>query len=258
MTEQAEMGHNNPPSDVELLIERLNFDYIQLMQRRDELSEAASRAPGKITNSDEEGKVTDFVKQINALVAKSKATFKLEKEPFLEGGRVVGAFFDKVSAPMESVKKDMINRLSAYQREQAAIERKAREAAERKAREEAEAARLAAEARAASIESDTDMSAAIEAEDVARKAEYEAAAAQKATEVKAAGMHTGRGDYGGSSSLATRWDFAELDRTTLDLEALRQHIPQDALEKAVRAFIKSGGRKLAGVRVFENQKTVVR
>ena len=49
-----------------------------------------------------------------------------------------------------------------------------------------------------------------------------------------------------------------LDRETIDLEALRPHLPTQALEQAVRSFIRAGGRKLEGVRIFENTGTTVR
>ena len=49
-----------------------------------------------------------------------------------------------------------------------------------------------------------------------------------------------------------------MNRAEIDLESLRTHLSQDAIEKAIRSFIKSGGRELKGVTIFENQKTVVR
>ena len=38
----------------------------------------------------------------------------------------------------------------------------------------------------------------------------------------------------------------------------RPHIPRDAIDKAVRAYVKAGGRELVGARIFENTKSVVR
>ena len=49
-----------------------------------------------------------------------------------------------------------------------------------------------------------------------------------------------------------------LDRDALDLSTLRPFLPLDALEKAVRGFIRAGGRELKGVRIFENTATSVR
>lgn len=53
------------------------------------------------------------------------------------------------------------------------------------------------------------------------------------------------------------WTFDEYDRDALDLEALRQHLPTDAIEKAIRSFIKAGGRDLRGVRIYERQEARV-
>ena len=52
--------------------------------------------------------------------------------------------------------------------------------------------------------------------------------------------------------------FDEIDRASLDLEALRFHIPADGLEKAVRSLIKAGGRELRGTRIFETTVATVR
>ncbi len=71
-------------------------------------------------------------------------------------------------------------------------------------------------------------------------------------------MSRQRSDYGAVASLRRFWDMDDLDRETLDLATLRPFLPLDALEKAVRAFIKSGGRELKGVRIFENTATSVR
>jgi len=50
------------------------------------------------------------------------------------------------------------------------------------------------------------------------------------------------------------WTFKDLDRDKLDLEKLRQHIPADALDKAVRSFVKAGGRELAGCTIFDSRQ----
>lgn len=66
-----------------------------------------------------------------------------------------------------------------------------------------------------------------------------------------------RGDYGSRATLREFWDFADLERDDLDLEALRQHMPADALAKAVRSFIRAGGRDLRGVRIFKSDRPVI-
>jgi hypothetical protein len=43
------------------------------------------------------------------------------------------------------------------------------------------------------------------------------------------------------------WTFKDLDKSELNLEALRYHISREALEEAVRSYIRYGGRGLKGV-----------
>lgn len=67
-----------------------------------------------------------------------------------------------------------------------------------------------------------------------------------------------RGEEG--SVLTTRhvWLGQMKDRATLDLEALRQHIPEAALHTAVQSFVDAGGRQLRGSHIFEDTQVQVR
>jgi hypothetical protein len=62
------------------------------------------------------------------------------------------------------------------------------------------------------------------------------------------------------TTLKQFWNFRDLDRAAIDLEALRQHLPTDALEKAVRSYINANkdallaGERLAGVEIFEDTR----
>lgn len=67
-----------------------------------------------------------------------------------------------------------------------------------------------------------------------------------------------RGDLGSVGTLRKEWTFANIEIESLDLEALRHHIPLDGLERAVRAFIKAGGRECAGVDIFEQDALQIR
>lgn len=80
----------------------------------------------------------------------------------------------------------------------------------------------------------------------------------KRADASAAELSRSRGELGSVSSLRTDWVFDSLDRQKLDLETLRAHIPVDALEQAVRSFIRAGGRDLRGVKIFETTTAVVR
>ena len=143
---------------------------------------------------------------------------------------------------------------------EAALQARAREAAERETaeREAAEAARIAA--KAAAEREAADLKAAEAVQKAADQAAADAVKASRAAGAKAADMSRSRSDHGSVSSLHTFWDHKpedpncidSVDRTKVDLEPLRQHLPMDALDKAVKALVKAGGRELRGVTIFEN------
>lgn len=257
----ATIGDNLPQiSAAEALHERLAESFASQTKRRDELLAAAKRAPTAIDDDEAAGKVTDFIKQLAAAVKAAEATRVDEKEPFLESGRTVDGFFKAITEPLKKAKVSITSVLTIYQKRIADAERKAREEIARKAREEAEAtAKKAAEAEA-KIKDAVDLDNAVEAEAARVQAEAAAAEAKKSADAKAAELSQVRGDYGGHSSLRTSWvhDEGAVDRAALDVEALRDHFPLDALHKAIRSYIKAGGRKLDGVRIYEQTKSVVR
>jgi hypothetical protein len=242
---------NNPPADANPLLDRLTAEAATLTKRRDELLAACERVPD-IDSDEIAGKVADLMKLVSACTKNAEAARVDRKEPFLASGRLVDAFYRKITDPLDKAKARVAMKLTIYQRAVADAERRRREEAERLAREAAaEAARTAREAEEA-MRTQAGLDAAVEAAERARVAQADAVAAEKAAAVKPAELSRTRGDVGAVASLRTFWDFTDLDRETLDLETLRQHLPADALEKAVRAFIKAGGRELRGVKIFEN------
>ena len=133
-----------------------------------------------------------------------------------------------------------------------AIEREAEERlAEHKRKE---ATRVAAEQKA------LDDEAAEAAKKAAKLAEADVVKAKRLAGGKAADMSRSRSDLGAVSSLHTFWDHTPVDkdcpdpvdRDKIDLEPLRGHLGMEALDKAVRSFVKAEGRRLRGVRIFEN------
>lgn len=258
MSEVAVVLSNNPPDDLTILRERLEDEAASLIERRDELLGSVERCPSDIQDEETAGKVSDLVKLISALHKNSEATRGARKEPFLASGRLVDSFYKKITDPLTAGKQKIEGYLTAYQRRKAEAERKRREEEARRQAEEAERAAQEAVRRAEALAHVEDLDVAIEAEEAAKQAQADAEAARKAAEAKPAELSRTRGDFGSVASLRTYWDFADLDRKALDLEMLRPHLPQDALEKAIRSFIKAGGRQLGGVKIFENTHAVVR
>lgn len=202
---------------------------------------------------------------------------------------------DKKRTP--GAKQILGQRLTVYETKKADDERRAREEIERKAREAAaEAERLAAaelervrqaeeaeRKRAAdalaAIQNEQDMARAIEMEalekaaaaerairaqqaaDAAERARAEAEKASHAANAKAAELHTVRGDLGSSSSLRTTWKARRTDKDVqVDLNALRDFISAEVVEKAANAFarIHKKSRPVAGLEFYEESSAVVR
>ena len=242
----------------EAMREFIAEDIHSLLARRDELLGSASRAPATVTDDEMAGKIADLVKLIAACIKNAEADRVSRKEPFLEGGRVVDAVLRGVTEPLTKAKADIERRLTLYQREKADAERRRREEIARQEREEAERQSRAFEEAAAKAQTQADLDQAIEAEALAKQQAADAIEARKAAEAKPADLSRSRSDMGAVASLHRFWDMDALDRETIDLETLRPFIPLDAIEKAVRAFVKSGGRELRGVKIFENTETRVR
>lgn len=93
-----------------------------------------------------------------------------------------------------------------------------------------------------------------------KRTENVAIKADRSAGAKPAELGKSRGEYGGQTSLKQFWNYTDLDRDRIDLEALRGHIPHDALEKAVKSWIKAnadllaGGTELFGVSIYEDTR----
>lgn len=254
------IGDNNPPADLLLgapLREKLEEENQDILDRADQLLEAATRIPA-VTSDDIAGKVGDYIKQLTALNKTAETRRTAAKEPYLEGGRNVDGFFKAITDPIADVKNRVGRKLTEYERVKEAEARARRIEEERRARDAAERARLEAEEAARAAADAKSLDDAIAAERAAEVAAADLAKAAQAAEVKPAELSRTRGEYGSMTSLRTEWVFEDIVRADLDLEQLRPYLPTDGLEKAIRAFIKAGGRELRGVTIYESTKAVVR
>lgn len=238
----------------ELLLE----ECASLAARCDELLRSVVRAPVTIRDEEGSGKVADLVRMITACRKAADTARVGRTEPFLAAQRLVMATYKQIIDPLDAAKRILEGRLTSYQRAKAEEERRRREAEARRAAEEA--ARLAREAEEAAraAQTEPELDTAITAEAIADQAQGDAVQAQRAAEVRPAELSRTRGDFGAVASLRTFYDFADLDRDKIDLETLRPFIPLDAIEKSIRAYIRSGGRELKGCRIFMNSQTAVR
>lgn len=251
-------GHNRAPA-IEILRDELELENEPLLSRAADLQIAVLRMPFTVDDDEMAGKFADMVKLIGAAIKASEAGRTAKKEPFLEGGRAIDGFYKKrISDPLLKIKASVEERLGVYLCAKADREKRVREEAERVAREAERAAQEAARQAAEAMQNERDLAAALDAQHRADEAAVASVAASKAAAAKPAEMARTRGETS-LGTLQTWWDFdpVSLSRAELDLEALRQHLPTDALDKAIRSFIKAGGRDLRGVRIYERREARV-
>ncbi len=251
----AAIGHNNPPTDAEIFEQRMQEKHPDLLRRIQALLIQAADAPKEVATDDEAAPLMDIVKAITAASKDADAIRADEKEPYLTMGRVVDGFFKaRAIDPLSRAKTNVNSILTAFLSRKQAEERARLAEEARKAREKAEAeAKLAAELEAANMRqaSDAVMGQAVATEAAAVRLEVK-------SEAKPAELSRTQGSIGTTASLRTRWVGEVIDRAALDLESLRQHLPADALQKALNSFVQAGGRELRGARIFEQSDAVVR
>ena len=259
----AEPGHNEPPVDLDPLLERLREDHADLLKRRDDLLGAIERSPTEIGEGDEDmaGKLADFVdKQLTAFVKHAEAIHKHDKAPFLQAGRTVDSFLHTLIDDINKGKIKVNAVRKTYADAKAAKERRRREAEARLAREEQKRLECEAAEKAAKIKEQGDLDRALQVEEEARQAKIDADEAAAIAAAKPAELGKSRGVHGGQTTLKQFWNVAEIDRDKIDLEALRPHFTDDALKRAAgswkdanKEFLKSGGA-LTGARIFEDTR----
>ncbi len=244
---------NMPPADANPLLDRLAIDYADDMERSTALLDGAGRVPDDIEDAETADKLTDFVGSFTKHDKLLDSHRESEKRPYLENGRTVDGFFGTARDKLAKAKKTLIAKLTAWDKKVEAEERARRMEAERIEREEAERLRVLAAKQAEEAETEPELEKAVVTADVAAAQAADATAARKAAEAKPADLTRSRSTYGGTRSLTTRWVGTIVDRDALDLTPLRAHINSDALQKALNAYVRAGGRDLAGAKI-EQQK----
>lgn len=246
----APQGHNNPPSQLGLLQQQ----YTILLDVADKRMANAARIPAICKDEATAAKITDMIKLLNSCRTEVEKTHKVEKAPWLEGGRVVDDLFNPMAKKLKIAAEQAGKPLTKFQLDKAAEVR-------RKAEEEAEKARLEAEKHAnagAALEQENMHAAAGVAFAEAEAYDKRAESAESVMEAKPSELVQTRTKSGAVASVRVSWTGEVTDRNKLDLEALRAYLPMDALVTAVKAFAKAEKRQIAGARIFEDAKVGVR
>lgn len=138
------IGGNNPPTDEELMAEKLKSDHLEILAFYESVVNKAPEMPDKVEDDEAAGKVSDFIKKITSCKKTLDSARSAEKEPYLAKGRAIDSFFKRRTETLDDLKKKIEVPLGEYLKRK---EDEKRRAAEEKARaEREEAARKLAEA----------------------------------------------------------------------------------------------------------------
>lgn len=218
MSDLPPKTHNQPPKPLtpQEIGEMLLGNCDDLTDRAAEIVAGVARflvAYPTIPDDDVAGKASDFAGPKGAMAAflkQSKAKHTIEKEAFLLGGRAVDAFFAGLNKPVEDCRAKIKAVLEPYLIER---EEKARAAARAEAQRKADEAQAALDAAAAKMDADKLEQAAGLAGQAERMADKAEAPAAQHSRVQ--------GEFGGPTSLRTRWEF---DEANSDLMALAKAV----------------------------------
>lgn len=238
------IGGNNPPEPT--LPERLAELSKPLLADLDAVAELANGAPKELTTDQQVVDVTKIAADAGAVKKSLDTTRTREKQPFLDGGRDVDNHFRQPIDRADKIDKALMARVTSFRRKQSADALAARLDAERKAREEAEAARQEAEQAAQAGRTEDAMAALEDAHHAADRADDIAQAPPVEPPQKL--QH----ESGLTAGVATVWTFEITDYDAIPLDKLRMLIKRDAVEAALRQFVKNGNRELVGVKIFED------
>jgi hypothetical protein len=209
--------------------EWLNQRHALVINRLQDLTDAISDLPKKLNDDTDAEKASDIRKQLVAANKAADACRVSDKKLFDEPGKVIHQFWGKrmdATAPgMQALDKLLKDYLRAKQ-----------EKADAAAAKEREKQRLAAEKAVA-------------------KGKEPPPPVATPKPVATTRVH---GDLGSSTSTRKVWTFKDANPTTIDLEKLRPYLTQEAIESAVRQYIRNGGRELAGVTIFEDIQITTR
>lgn len=269
-TATAAIGHNSGeakslnPFDL-----RLSSAFKPIEERIFELEAAMQRVPKEI-NDDNAGLVVDFAKQVKDALRDNETIRKDLKAPFIEKGRRIDDAAKGLAGPLDKMAKAMNQRLDAYNREREARERKAREEAEAEARRKAaeaeakaKAEREAAEKAAAEAKSEEERKAAEQRIAAVHQSEAGARlAAQEAEKAAKAKPALLRGT--GATAISQKYWHIETDYAAIDLNRLRAHLSQDAIDAAIRKLVQENAEgdtcllRMPGVTVERRTRSAIR
>lgn len=260
------VGHNRPDYVIELA-SRLPVDYGDRFQDRiDAIHKRMRTMPDRIETKADHDTAVDIVADLRSLHKDIEGTRVDEKDPFLRAERAVDGFFEPLKKTVTSMQTSVTGQVHAYLNRIAAEERARREAVAAEERRRAEELRRQEDERRQKAEDARRAQARQRHQEVADALSKEADQADNMaqameTEIEAtkpADLARTRSNQGTLSTLKSEWVFAIEDLEAVPLDKLRPYLHREAIEKAIRAFVRVGGRELPGVRIYETTSAIVR
>lgn len=247
MNSIATIGHNNPPSEIEILKQRL-ADYEDIPKRLDVLKE--TNLPEVINDDLEAAKASDYLGSIKNLFDDVDKIFTKEKAPFWEAGKAADAWKNGYKLETNALTQKAEKILLVWNKKKQKAEDDRLAAIAQKAREDAEELAL----QAAAHESEGINDTAEELMNLAVNAE------QKADKIEAgdyAIRSVSRGSFT-SSSLKTETVGRMESLATLDTEALKKFFKESDIQDAINRSIKAGITDIQGVIYSQEDKLTTR
>lgn len=254
MHELPPKNHNNPPSELELLKDRLELKHLIVIKKADEQIKFVAEKIPAVFNDDAEASFTaDYIKMMRESQRILEKERKDEKEPFLRQGQFVDSFFKDINLQLEQAISRATAPLNDYLQRKANAEKleREREAAAMKALAES------AVKEATQIPQGIPLHEAVAVIERASDMAAVSASADKLAAVPVSTMASAAGKFS-SAGLVETWVGTIKNKAELDLNALRPYIKDDALQVALNAFIKFGGRELAGAEIKKVMGTKIK
>jgi hypothetical protein len=183
MNDTPAIGHNNPPTEKQIMEER----HADLFKRLRDLIARAADVPAEVKDDDTCGKVGDLIKAMRTCLAQVDSTRKIENEDIRRRLGEINNTFTKPADELGKVRDEIKARNDAYLSAKADAEKLRLEelaAEQRRKAEVATAAAAAAETKRLAAEREAAEAKA--REDEARQREAQAKADQTAAELRAA------------------------------------------------------------------------
>lgn len=229
-------GHNNPPDELEILHDSLQEKNQDLSTKAAELLRRAQ----SITVVETEEQAEDLLNLIAAIKQverSSKERADVDKAPINKQWDVVHGFYKKLAEPLTEVRsKSLEPARTKFLAAKAARERAEREAAAKAAAEAAEKAEREARLREKWARDEEEKAQAAEAAIQAEVNQTVATEAAERAAAPAADLARTRTSMGAMGTLVHTLASRVVDRTILDLNALRPFMSDDAIIMAIREY----------------------